>query len=203
MRILIACEYSGRVREAFAKKGHEVLSCDILPTDIPGNHYQGDVLPLLNQGWDMLIGFPPCTFLTVAANKYLSQPGRLEEREKASEFFKALYFAPIKKICIENPAGYMNHNFIRPTQTIHPYFFGESVMKRTCLWLRNLPPLFHTGTPDLFSEATHTKMPEPLYIRKNGNRMNFIEAIRPGPDRAKRRSLTFNSIAEAMANQWG
>ena len=178
VNVLIACEYSGRVREAFKAKGCNAWSCDILPTEIPGQHIQGDVLELIKSNpnfFDVMIGFPPCTYLS-SAGLYLCNIEthgekaiqRILNRNKAIEFFLSLYSAPIKYICLENPLGHISANILKPTQIIHPYYFGERQMKRTALWLKNLPPLQHSAENNLFDVRTHTDKPEPeqIQIRK-------------------------------------
>ena len=193
MKVLIACEFSGVVREAFAQRGHDALSCDLLPTEIPGQHIQGDVLDLLDEGWDLMIAHPPCTYLSYAGNHVWNKPGRAEKREEAMQFFLSLYNAPIEQICVENPVGYPNTVFRKPDQIIHPFHFGEPYKKRTCLWLKNLPILEHGNEV----EAT------PLYYRKTGKatgkKIHYTEGIHGN----KCRSRTFTGIANAMVEQWG
>ena len=154
MRVLIACEFSGIVREAFKAKGHDAWSCDLLPTEIPGQHIQGDVLSILNDGWDMMIAHPPCTFLTVSANKwYRLDPHRYEHRIEAAGFFLKLALALIDKIAVENPIGCMSGFYRKPDQVIQPWMFGHGETKATCLWLKNLPQLQRTHRKnDLFCE---------------------------------------------------
>lgn len=202
MKILVACEYSGTVRDAFRKLGHDAWSCDVLPTDSdPKYHYQCDVFEVINNGWDMLIAHPPCTYLSYAANRVWNQPGRAAKREDAMDFFMKLYNAPIKKICVENPLGYSSKAFRKPDQTIHPYYFGEPYQKRTCLWLKNLSLLDYS--------KTKIEKPAPLYIcqgeKSKGKPINWCEGSRGnnGVPRWKARSKTFQSIADAMAQQWG
>lgn len=147
MKVFIACEVSGIVREEFAKMGHDAWSCDILPSEIPGKHIQDDALNHLNDGWDMMIAFPPCTFLCVTGNKWMKPeykdrfPNRVEEREKAKEFFMKLINAPIEKIAVENPIGIMSTCYRKPDQIITPCQFGYKMPKKTCLWLKNLKPI--------------------------------------------------------------
>jgi len=199
MKILIACECSGIVRDAFIAKGHDAVSCDLLPTDRPGPHIQGDVLPLLKQYWDMILAFPTCTYLTYAGTRHWNNPGRAEKREAAVEFFMKCYDANAEKVCVENPVGYMNTIFRKPDQIVHPYFFGTPVQKRTCLWLRNLLPLEY--------DKTIIEKPKPLYIcqgkKCKGKAINWVEGIRGVKNRSKARSETFPCIANAMAEQWG
>lgn len=197
MRILVACEMSGRVREAFSAAGHDAWSCDILPTETPGNHIQGDVLAVLHDGWDMMIAHPPCTYLSVAGNRWLKQPGRTESRQEAYEFVMRLWEAPIERVAIENPLGYLNTAWRKPDQTIHPYYFGDPFRKRTCLWLRGLPCL-------LWSRSGAIE-PAPMFYSKGektkGKPIHWCEGI--GSRGSKDRSRTFPGIAAAMADQWG
>lgn len=201
MRILIACEESGIVRDAFIRRGHDAISCDIIPTSNPGPHIQGNVLEVINEGWDMMIAFPPCTYLTVTGNKWFKPefrdrfPNRQEQRCSAIAFFMALANAPIDKIAIENPVGVMSSIWEKPTQYVHPYYFGEPHSKKTGLWLKELPQLIPT------------QLVEPqFYIYKNGRRdpLWHVETLKLPPiERAKIRSKTFQGVADAMADQWG
>lgn len=183
MRVLVACEYSGLVRDAFLVRGHDALSCDLEPTERPGPHYQGDVRDILDQGWDMMIAFPPCTYLSYAANHVWNIPGREEKREEALQFVKFLMDAPIKRIALENPLGYIGKAIRKPDQIIHPYFFGHGYTKRTCLWLKNLPPLMATCI-----EINHC---------------DFVGTMKHTKGRPKNRSRTFENVAFEMARQWG
>lgn len=215
MKVLIDCEYSGTTRDAFAKMGHDAWSCDTIPSETPGNHYQCDVREILNNGWDMMIAHPPCTYISCAGLHYCNVEKygekaiqRIIKRDEAVRFFLHLYNAPIPRICIENPRGYMSNVFRRADQEIHPYYFGEREMKRTGLWLRNLPPLLWVAQNTLFEAATATKKPEPTQVQirkatgkiKNRywtdctNSENFLNG--------HNKSRTFQSIANAMANQW-
>ncbi len=196
MKVLIACEYSGIIRAAFEAKGHDVLSCDLLPTEIPGLHYQGDVRDIINDGWDLMIAHPPCQYLSYAAPKKLwERSGRADKRMDAIAFFWLLYSAPIKRICVENPCGVINTCYRKPDQTIHPYFFGEPHLKRTCLWLKNLPKLQYTNV---------LPKPDAVYIDRSGRKRYFVCAIGGfTKDAAKRRAKSFPGIAAAMAEQWG
>ena len=192
MKVLVACEYSGIVRDAFAAKGHNAWSCDILPTESPGNHYQGDVLEHLDKGWDLMIAHPPCTYLSNAGARYLYPKGKLNEDRyklglKAKKFFMALYNAPINKICVENPISSRIFALPKYTQTIQPYEYGHPVQKKTCLWLKNLPELKPTN---IIYKRQSTKIP--------GNWFN-----KGGKDRQKNRSKFFDGFAKAMADQWG
>lgn len=204
MKILIACEESQRVCVAFRKKGHEAYSCDILPCSggHPEWHIQGDVLEHLNDGWDMMIAHPPCTYLTVTGNKWFKPeyaerfPTRQQDRIDAIDFFKKLYNTAIPKIAIENPIGIMSTVFRKPDQIIQPYQFGHSASKSTCLWLRGLPKLIPTKIVDKGEFITY----------KSGKRCSkwYAEAASKSPkERTKIRNTTFQGIANAMAEQWG
>jgi len=201
MRVLVACEYSGTVRDAFAAKGHYALSCDLLPTDKPGNHYQGDVFNIINDGWDLMIAHPPCTYLTVTGNKWFKPefkdrfPDRHKHREEALQFFVSLFNSSIPKVCLENPVGYVSTAFSKPTQYVQPYEFGDPHSKKTGLWLKGLPPLLSTL---IVQPVFHTY--------KDGRRdpIWHYETMKLKPlERMKARSKTFQGIADAMANQWG
>jgi hypothetical protein len=194
MKVLIACEYSGRVRDAFTKLGHDAMSCDILETESPGNHYKGDVRDVLGGGWDMMVAHPPCTYLTVSANKwYKDQPerksgvlvgqARRDAREDAIFFFMLLMTCNINKIAIENPIGVLSSKYRKPDQVIQPWQFGHGETKATCLWLKNLPKLESTNVVD--------------------GREQRLHLLPPSIDRAKIRSKTYQGIADAMAMQWG
>ena len=201
MKVLVACEFSGVVREAFKAKGHDAWSCDILPTEIPGQHIQDDVLNHLDDGWDLMIAHPPCTYLTTTGNKWFKPefkdrfPTREKDRKNAIDFFLSLANANIPKIAIENPVGIMSTVWRKPDQYIHPYYFGDPHSKKTGLWLKGLPPLIPTNVVE----------PE-FYIYKDGRRDPawHVESLKMPPlERMKYRSKTFQGIAEAMAEQWG
>lgn len=192
MKILVACEFSGTVREAFVAKGHDAWSCDIEPTDIPGNHYQGDVMDIINDGWDMMIAHPPCTYLSNAGARFLYpnkqlNKDRLKLGMEAKEFFMKLYNANINKIVVENPIPSKIYGLPKYSQTIQPYEYGHPFQKKTCLWLKNVPELKPTN---IVSNRQSTKVP--------GNWFN-----KGGKDRQKNRAKTFEGIAKAMAEQWG
>jgi hypothetical protein len=202
MKILIACEFSGTVRTAFEKLGHEVWSCDLEPTDKPGNHYQGSVLDILDKGWDLMVAHPPCTYLTVTGNKWFKPeyadrfPTRHQDREDAAAFFMTLANANIPKIAIENPIGVMSTRYKKPSQVIHPWQFGHEASKSTCLWLKGLPNLAPTNIVGKGEFITY----------KSGKRMTkwYADAASLSPkERAKVRNTTFQGIADAMAAQWG
>lgn len=206
MKVLIACEFSGTVRDAFSEKGHDAWSCDLLPTEKKGNHIQGDVLKILGEDWDLMIAHPPCTYLSVVGNKWLkTDPTRKGKREDALRFFLSLYNSKIPKICCENPLGYVNSAFRKPDQIIHPFFFGDSFLKRTCLWLKGLPRLHYVLEDDLFLKKTACTKPKPIHFDKNGVAKHWCEMLvrMPLKDRWKERSKTFPGIAKAMAEQWG
>ena len=192
MRVLVACEYSGKVRDAFAKLGHDAMSCDIIPTDAPGKHYQGDVMDILHDGWDLMIAHPPCTYLSNAGARFLYPKGilnneRLQKGLEAKVFFMALYNANIPRICIENPTPSKVYGLPQYSQTIQPYEYGHPFQKRTNLWLKGLPNLTPTK---IVEERQSSKVP--------GNWFN-----KGGKDRQKNRAETFQGIADAMAEQWG
>tara|TARA_B100000214_G_C23918026_1_gene604694 strand:- start:646 stop:1245 length:600 start_codon:yes stop_codon:yes gene_type:complete len=196
MKVLIACEFSGTVRDAFTKRGHDAVSCDLLPTEKPGEHYQGSVLDILDEGWDMMIAHPPCTYFTNSGVCWLHrEEGRWEKLDEAAVFFNALLDSGIPKVCIENP---IPHKYAveriggrKYSQLIQPYMFGHKETKATCLWLKGLDPL--KPTSDLKTE-TMSLPPE-----KRG-RLHWLP---PSKNRWKLRSKTYQGIADAMAEQWG
>ncbi len=181
MKILIACEFSGIVREVFKKLGHDAWSCDLLPTEIPGQHIQDDVLKYLKEGWDMMIGHPPCTHLAVSGARWFQE--KQKKQLKAIDFFMKLINAPIRKIAIENPICIMSTKYRKPDQIIQPWQFGHGETKATCLWLKNLNKL------------------KPTKIVKE--REARIHKMPPSKNRSKLRSITYQGIADAMAEQWG
>jgi site-specific DNA-cytosine methylase len=197
MRILVACEFSGIVREAFAKRGHDAWSCDLLPTEIPGQHIQGDVLELLNNdlNWDLMIAHPPCTHLAVAGAVWWKDKQKDGRQQESIEFFMKLANADINKIAIENPPGIMTKAWRKPDQYIQPYWFGHEAQKKLGLWLKNLEPLEKTNLVDRGE----------IYITKSGKSRGgaWTMKIAPSEERWKERSRTFQGIAEAMAEQWG
>lgn len=181
MRVLVACEYSGTVRDAFRALGHGAMSCDLLPTEVPGPHYQGDVRDVLDDGWGLMIAHPPCTHLAVSGARWFNEK-RVEQAE-ALAFVRMLMLAPIPRVCIENPVSIISSHIVPATQTIQPWQFGHGETKATCLWLKNLPPLEPTNIVEGREQRVH-RMP-------------------PGPNRWKERSRTYQGIAQAMAQQWG
>lgn len=204
MKVLIACEESQVVTIAFRNKGHEAFSCDIQECSggHPEWHIQGDVLKVINQGWDLMIGHPPCTYISYAGTAHWNNPGRLLKRLEALKFFAKLWLAPIEKICLENPKGCASPTIAKYSQEIQPFFFGDSEYKTTWLWLKNLPQLAHYEHASLFDEATHSKKPVPKAYNQNGKAIHWSDSFAPGKDRGKLRSKTFPGIAQAMANQW-
>lgn len=202
MKILVACEESQTVTIELRKLGHEAYSCDVLSCSggHPEWHIQDDVLKHLNDGWDMMIAHPPCTYLSYVGIRHWNKPGRAELREEAMRFFMQLVNAPIEKICVENPLGYPSKVYRKPDQTVHPYYFGEPYQKRTCFWLKNLPLLKW--------DKEKSVKPEPLYILKGkkgaGKKIHWVEGIAgmSKEQRQRARSKTFQSIAKAMAEQW-
>lgn len=191
MRVLVACEYSGRVRDAFIALGHEAMSCDLLPTDAPGPHYEGDVRDVLDYPWDLMIAHPPCTDLAVSGAAWFAKKRLVGAQQASASFFKMLAKADIPRIAIENPVCVMSSLWRKPDQVIQPWMFGHMEQKATCLWLKGLPPL--TATNDVKEDMM--KLP-----RNQRERLHFLP---PSEDRWKLRSETFMGIAEAMANQWG
>lgn len=190
-KILIACEESGLVRDAFIAKGHNAISCDLVPTSNPGPHIQDNVLEVINDGWDMMIAFPPCTHLAVCGAKHFKEK-RDGRQQEAIEFFVALVNAPIEKIVIENPVGIMSSYYRKPDQIIQPYMFGDEAQKTTCLWLKGLPRLRPTK-----------KVGKGKFITtKSGKRIPEWYSNAKMSERSKIRSRTFPGIALAMADQW-
>lgn len=181
MRVLVACEYSGKVRDAFRDKGHDAWSCDLLPTDVEGQHIQGDVLEILDQGWDLMIAHPPCTHLAVSGARWFKD--KQQEQIEALEFVKALLDAPIDKIALENPISIISSKIRKPDQIVQPWQHGHGETKATCLWLKGLPKLVPTDIVE--------------------GRKARVHMMPPSKDRWKLRSETYSGIAKAMADQWG
>ena len=201
---MVACEYSGRVRDAFIRGGHDAMSCDLAPTDVPGPHYEGDVMDIITDNWDLLIAFPPCTYLTLTGNKWFKPefadrfPERHQQRKDAIDFFMQIANMPISRIAIENPIGIMSSHYRKPDQIIQPWQFGFPTTKATCLWLKGLP---------LLKPVNIVEKGE-VVISKSGNRMSkwYYETSKlplKNGARAKARSVTFQGVADAMADQWG
>ena len=198
MKVLVACEYSGTVRDAFAAKGHDAWSCDILPSETKGNHIQDDVLKHLDRDWDMMIAHPPCTYLSNAGARFLYPKSKLNKDRyklgiKAKEFFMALYHAPIDKICVENPISSKIFELPKHTQTIQPYEYGHPFSKNTRLWLKNLPQLKPTN---------NLKEYKPLLPSNSGGKKRGQKHSSGVVHNSKDASKTFQGVAEAMADQW-
>lgn len=183
MRVLVACEYSGRVRDAFLANGHDAMSCDLLPTEVPGPHYQGSVTDVINEGWDLMICHPPCTHLAVSGARHFAAKQASGVQQEALDFVRLLIDAPIARIALENPISVISSRIRKPDQIIQPWQFGHGETKATCLWLKGLPLLIPTNVVD--------------------GREPKVHMMAPGPDRWKNRSRTFEGIAKAMADQWG
>ena len=181
MNVLIACEYSGSVRDAFTREGHFAMSCDLLDTETPGLHYKGDVTQILGLGWDLMIAHPPCTHLAVSGSRWFKD--KVSEQAEALAFVRLLMDAPIPCIVIENPVSIISSKIRKPDQIIQPWQFGHGETKATCLWLKGLPKLTPTNVVDGREARVH-RMP-------------------PGPNRARERSTTYSRVAEAMTQQWG
>jgi site-specific DNA-cytosine methylase len=210
-RILIACEESDEVRGRFEKLGFDAWSCDIQPNrNINAKHYQCDVFEIINDNWDVMIAFPPCTHLAVSGSQWFEQKIKDGRQKEGIDFFLKIAKANIKHIAIENPVGIMSKNYMPPSQIIQPYYFGDKAQKTTCLWLKNLPKLYHNATPNLFDDIiTHTDKGEFIeWIDKKTGKLKkqplwYAQARSlKGEERSKVRSKTFPGIADAMAKQW-
>ena len=202
MRVLVACEESQVVTKAFRRIGHEAFSCDILPCSggRPEWHYQNNVFDVINEGWDLMIAFPPCTHLACSGARWFEKKRSNGEQKNAIKFFLDLANADIKMKAVENPVGIMSTIFREPEQSIHPYFFGDEFQKKTCLWLHNLPKLQHFQDDDLFNKKTWVDKGE-MKTFKSGKVMPkwYADLRNNGGERAK----TFPGLAQAMADQWG
>jgi hypothetical protein len=193
MKILVACEYSGAVRDAFIALGHEAMSCDLLPTDVDGPHYQGNVFDVIGDGWDLMVAHPPCTYLSVSGMHWTTRGLRDPKlTEDALQFVRDLMDAPIDRIAIENPVSVISTRIRKPDQIIQPWWFGDDASKKTCLWLKNLPLLTPT---DMLEGDSKT--------RRGNQTASGQNKLPPSKDRWKLRSATFQGIANAMAQQWG
>jgi len=191
MRVLVGCEYSGVVRDAFIAKGHDAMSCDLLPTDSPGPHYQGDVFDIINDGWDLAIFHPPCTHLAVSGARHFAAKRESGVQQEALEFVRRLLDAPIGRIALENPVSIISSAIRKPDQIIQPWQHGHAETKKTCLWLKNLP---------LLTETNNVREHMMTLTKAERSRVHYAS---PGPDRWKLRSTTYAGIAAAMAEQWG
>lgn len=183
MKVLIACEYSGRVRDAFIKYGHEAMSCDLLETESSGPHYQGPVEDILYDGWDLMVAHPPCTHLAVSGSRHFPEKIADGRQQAALDFVRLLMDAPIDRWCIENPVSVISSAIRPPDQIIQPWEYGHGEVKATCLWLKNLPKLRPTDCVD--------------------GREPKVHMMPPGPNRWKERSRTYQGVADAMGAQWG
>jgi site-specific DNA-cytosine methylase len=181
MKVLVACEYSGVVRDAFIEQGHNAISCDLLPSERPGPHYEGDVCDIIDNGFDLMIAHPPCTHLAVSGARWFKD--KQAEQFEALDFVRLLLNAPIDRIALENPVSIISSRIRKPDQIIQPWQFGHGETKATCLWLKNLPKLVPTN----IVEGREAK----------------VHRMTPGPNRWKERSRTYQGIADAMASQWG
>jgi hypothetical protein len=190
MRVLVACEYSGRVRDAFIAKGHEAMSCDLLPTEKPGPHYQGDVRDVMDYPWDLMIAHPPCTDLSVSGAAWFVKKKMNGSQQMSASFFMMLAKSDIPRIAIENPICIMSRLWRKPDQIVQPWMFGHMEQKATCFWLKNLPVLYPTNDV----KAQMMELPK--------NKRERLHYLPPSDDRWKLRSETFQGIADAMAEQW-
>ena len=194
MKVLVACEHSGTVRDAFRRQGHDAVSCDLLPSVVPGPHICGDVLEVLGDGWDLLIAHPPCTHLCISGARWFGD--KQEEQREALVFVRSLLDAPVLRIALENPVGVISSRIRPPDQIIQPWQYGHDASKSTCLWLKGLPPLVPSGP--LVEPRIVDGLPRWANQTDSGqNRLG------PGEDRWKIRSKTYQGIAEAMVDQWG
>lgn len=193
MRVLVACEFSGTVRDAFRARGHDAWSCDLLPSETPGPHYQGDVVAVLGEGWDLMIAHPPCTYLASSGLHWnRRRPERQALTNAAVAFVAQLLAAPIPRIAVENPIGALSTRVRKPDQIIQPWQFGHDASKATCLWLHGLPLLTPTDV-----------LPGGKQARRANQTPSGQNKLGPSADRWKQRSLTYPGIAAAMADQWG
>lgn len=196
MKVLIACEFSGTVRDAFAKLGHDAWSCDLEPSDVPGNHYQGDMFDIINEGWDLMIAHPPCTHLAVSGARHFEKKRADGRQQQGIDFFMKVINAPIHKMAVENPIGIMSSIYRKPDQIIQPWEYGHKTTKATCLWLKDLPLLKPTNIVEKGEFVTFS----------SGKRMSkwYADSAKHSPkEREKIRNKTFQGIADAMADQWG
>jgi hypothetical protein len=206
VKILIACEFSGIVRDCFIAKGHEAISCDLLPSESNGGgHIQGDVLDILYDTWDMIIAFPPCTDLAVSGAAHFEKKKANGSQQKSIDFFMKFTDVPCGKVCIENPIGIMSSIYRKPDQIIHPYYFGDSIPKKTCLWLKGLPKLQYALQDTLFYKNTAA---EPEYLEYNSaktksGKSRYSVFGKLGKGCGHERSVFHKGISLAMAYQWG
>lgn len=206
MTILVACEESQSVTKEFRKLGYEAYSCDLLPCSggHPEWHICGDVIDQLYNGWDMMIAFPPCTHLAVSGAAWFEQKRKDGRQQQGIDFFNQIVNAPIKHIAIENPIGIMSKLYRKPDQIIQPYYFGDEAQKSTCLWLKNLPLLYHNAQPNLFDKfITHVKPKGNVIFKNKTYSWASNKWYKTAEERSRERSKTFPGIAKAMAEQWG
>jgi len=202
MKVLVACEESQTVCKAFRERGHEAYSCDIIDCSggHPEWHIKDDVLKHLDDGWDLMIGHPPCTYISYAGTAWWNKPGRIQKRLEALDFFRQLWEAPIEKICLENPKSCASPVIAKYSQQIQPFYFGDNDYKTTWLWLKNLPLLVYYSPTPMFNDGDRLPPPTPYYIESSGKKRHFTDAVSRD---AGKRSVTFPGIAKAMATQWG
>jgi site-specific DNA-cytosine methylase len=181
--VLVACEYSGRVRDAFRRRGHDAWSCDLLPTEVDGPHYQCPVEEVLGEGWDLMVAHPPCTDLAISGSRHFPKKVADGRQDAALDFVRLLMASPIERWCIENPVSLISSRICKPDQIIQPWEYGHGEVKATCLWLKNLPRLLPTNCVE--------------------GRVERVHLMPPGPDRWKERSRTYEGVADAMGTQWG
>jgi hypothetical protein len=196
MRVLVACEFSGTVRDAFIKAGHDAMSCDLEPTDVPGPHYQGDMFDIVNDGWDLMIAHPPCTHLAVSGARHFEKKRADGRQQQGIDLFMRVVNAPIPLIAVENPIGIMSSLYRKPDQIIQPWQYGHKTTKATCLWLKGLPLL----------EPTNIVEKGEFVVFPSGKRMSkwYADSSKNSPkERERIRNKTFQGIADAMADQWG
>jgi site-specific DNA-cytosine methylase len=196
MKVLVACEFSGTVRDAFIRNGHDAMSCDLEATDVPGPHYQGNVMDIINNGWDLMIAHPPCTHLAISGARHFAKKIADGRQQQGIDFFMLLANSNIPRYAIENPVGIMSNKWRKPDQIIQPWQYGHNTTKATCLWIKGLPLLKPTDIVDKGG----------IWTAKSGKRMSqwYYESSRlPAKEREKMRNKTFQGIADAMANQWG
>lgn len=205
MKVLIACESSGTVRDAFRELGHDALSCDLLPCEVGGPHYQGDVRDLLSEGWDLMIAHPPCTYLSVSGMHWTKRGLRDPKlTEDALEFVRLLMSAPIPRIAIENPVSIISTRIRKPDQIIQPWQFGDDASKKTCLWLKNLTNLNNEDRSKwVYGRIVGEDKRGRTIVRWANQTDSGQNRLSPSPDRWKERSKTYSGIAKAMAAQWG
>ncbi len=203
MKVLVACEFSGTVRDAFLARGHDAVSCDLIPSERPGPHIQDDVLDHLSEGWDLMIAHPPCQHLASSGARWFAEKRKDFRQQRAIEFFIRLANAKIPRKCIENPVGIMSNFWRKPDQIIEPYQFGHAETKKTCLWLDGLPAL----QPSKIVEPDFYRKRDGSYYQdssgKRYSRIHFVSGRMPAEERRKIRSRTYPGIAAAMADQWG